>query len=355
MDKLQVNKLSDDTKKSMGTRTLTAIILAVCAIPAILFGNWWFLLFIAVALIFIIHEFINAPNHQKYTAFVHGFIYVITFSFVFWIMIKNNMENVKSNDLIKNWSFEQGFYSPLVVDGVEMTVAKISVSTIGVVLSAFVLFFLSIIDKNFGINDVTYLFTMCIFIGISVQSVLFLRYFPNQAFKDALGGSGGWGGESQDVAANVFQTSFLLIYVILGTFATDAGAYFMGLLFGHNKMNERISPKKTWEGFFGGVIISFIFSFGFAMICNHTGHPLLPILDGDHWYWIMIISLIMPFIANLGDFIFSALKRHFGIKDYGTLLRGHGGVLDRVDSLLCVSLFVAVFIIFLNNGWNFLV
>ena len=102
-------------------------------------------------------------------------------------------------------------------------------------------------------------------------------------------------------------------------------------------------------------ILSFVVSAGFAFVCCKVGHPLLPILDHKHWYWILILSFLMPFIANLGDFIFSALKRHFEIKDYGSLLRGHGGVLDRVDSLLCVALFVAIFVIFLNNKWNFLI
>lgn len=349
MDKLQVNKLSDDTKRSMRTRIITAVVLAILAIPAILFGNWLFLIFVVFALLFMVHEFVNAPTHNKYTPFVHIFVYIITLSFAFWIMIKNNLVNVKKDAFTSiNWAFENGFFTELDLKSGpsdKMTVACISVSTIGVVLSAFVLFFLSIIDKNFGINDATYLFTMCVFIGISVQSVLFLRYFPKRAFLDA----------DMLSTTNEFQTSLLLIYVIIGTFTTDAGAYFTGLLFGKNKMNERISPKKTWEGFIGGVVISFICSFLFALICNNTGHPIMPILNMQHWYWVVIVSLIMPFIANLGDFIFSALKRHFNIKDYGSLLRGHGGVLDRVDSLLCVSLFVAVFIIFLNNGWNFLI
>lgn len=354
MEKMQVNKLSEDTKKSMWTRTVTGAILALIGIPTILFGGWWFLIFVSIALLIIIHEFINAPIHQRYSTFVHAFIYVMTFSFVFWIMLKNNMENVASDNWMDTWTFERGFFTIINKDGKELTSAGISVSTIGVATTIFVLFFLSIVDKNFGINDVTYLFTMSVFIGISMQAILFLRYFPTQAFADAVAGRG-WK-EPQDVnLPNTFQSSLLLFYVIIGTFSTDIGAYFTGVLFGKKKMNERISPKKTWEGFFGGVILSFIFSAGFALVCDKLGHPLLPILNAKHWYWILIISFFMPFIANLGDFIFSALKRHFEIKDYGSLLRGHGGVLDRVDSLLCVSLFVAIFVIFLNNQWNFLI
>lgn len=342
---IKKNKLSEDTKKSMLTRTITAIVLAILAVPAIIFGRWWFLGFVIVALIIIVHEFVNAPKNKKYGLFIHGFIYLMTFSFVFWIMVKNNLVNVKSVDWIKSWSFDQGFWTVIETEEGTITSAGISVSTIGVVLSAFVLFFMSITYKTFDINDVTYLFTMSVLIGISIQAVLFLRYFPVKAFSDY----------SVGTYHESYTTSLLLFYVIIGTFVTDAGAYFIGVLFGKTKMNERISPKKTWEGFVGGVVLSFVISFAFAIVCDSLGSPILPFLTKNQWYWILVISLMMPFIANLGDFIFSALKRHFNIKDYGTLLRGHGGVLDRVDSLLCVSLAVAIFIIFLNNGWDFLI
>ncbi len=348
---IKKNKLSEDTKKSMLTRTITAIILAVLAVPAIIFGRWCFLIFVIVALAIIIHEFVNAPKNKKYGLFIHGFMYLMTFSFVFWIMVKNNLVNVKSVDLIKNWSFDQGFWTSIETENGTVTSAGIRVSTIGVVLSAFVLFFMSITYKTFDINDVTYLFTMSVLIGISIQAVLFLRYFPIKAFSDANVKLT----TEEAFSYNTYTTSLLLFYVIIGTFVTDAGAYFIGVLFGRTKMNERISPKKTWEGFIGGVVLSFVISFLFALVCDSLGTPILPFLTKNEWYWILVISLSMPFIANLGDFIFSALKRHFNIKDYGTLLRGHGGVLDRVDSLLCVSLAVAILIIFLNNGWDFLI
>lgn len=348
MDKIQVNKISNDAKKSMVTRIITSIVLALVAIPMILLGGWWFLVFVAIALVFIIHEFTNAPAHKSYGPALHVFLYVMTFSFVFWIMIKNNMENVKMDNFLDKWTFEGAFSYMVKVGQDKILSARISVSTIGVVVTAFVLFFISIMNKNFHIDDVTYLFTMSVFIGIAVQSLLFLRYFPKAAFDHAVGGGA-------DYTYNTFSTSLLLFYVIIGAFVTDVGAYFTGMLFGKKKMNERISPKKTWEGFIGGVVLSFAVSFSFAILCDHFKRPILPSLTLKNWYWILIISLVMPIIANLGDFIFSALKRHFEIKDYGTILRGHGGVLDRVDSLLCTALFVAIFVIFLSNGWNFLI
>mgnify|MGYP004596254467 FL=1 len=120
-------------------------------------------------------------------------------------------------------------------------------------------------------------------------------------------------------------------------------------------MNERISPKKTWEGFVGGVVTSTVLSFLFAFLLAYYKHPILKdIFDYEHWYNILIVSLIMPLTANLGDFIFYSIKRNYQVKDFGTLLKGHGGVLDRIDSLLVTSLVVTIIIIFMGHGWSFL-
>lgn len=323
-----MNKLSSDTKKTMIQRIITSIILVVIAIPAVLFGGWFFLALVAVALSLMIHEFVNAPAHKAYNPLLHIFIFVMTFSFVFWIFIKNNLATVGTE--FSMWSFENGF-------------KDIQVSTIGVAVTIFVLFFISLIHTNFKIEDVTYLFSMIVFIGISVQSLLYLRNVP--LYQMSI---------NADFKVNFFSQCSLLIYVVIGSFFSDIGAYFVGLAFGKNKINPRISPKKTWEGFIGGALFSTIFSFLFGFLVAYYGHPMLPVLNIDHWYWILLISIIMPLMANLGDFIFSALKRHFNIKDYGTLLRGHGGILDRFDSLLATSLTVSILIIFITNGWNFL-
>lgn len=323
-----MNKLNKDVKKSMAQRVITAFILLAIALPALLLGGWYFLALIAIALGFAINEFVNAPPHHSYSLILHIFIYVMTFSFVFWIFVKNNL-GASGLDL-KSWSFENGF-------------KEISLSTMGVAAMAFTLFMISILHSNFKIEDVTYLFMMTIYIGLSLQSILFLRYFPAYSAS-----------QSNLYNPTFLDQSTLLIFVVGGTFLSDIGAYFVGVGFGKHKMNPRISPKKTWEGFYGGVIFSTIISFTFGMMLAKGGHPMLPFLDVSDWHWILLLSVIMPLTANLGDFIFSALKRHFNIKDYGTLLRGHGGVLDRVDSLLCSALTVGVILTFVNNGWDFL-
>lgn len=320
-----MNKLSNDTKKSMWQRIVTSIVLVVICAPCILFGNWFFASLSLIISFLACHEFINAPKNKAYNLFLHIFVHIMTYSFIYWSLIKTNL-NVYGWD-IANWSFTVGF-------------SKIDVSIIAIAVSFLVLFFLTLNHEKFNVSDATYLCTMMVFIGLAIQSMLFLRFVPGMKYGD---------GGIFDI-----RNSLLLIYVILGTFLSDIGAYFFGLLFGRNKMNTRISPKKTWEGFVGGVITSALLSFLFAFILAKHKYPLLPILDSEHFYNIIILSLIMPLTANLGDFIFSSIKRNYGIKDYGTILKGHGGVLDRVDSLLVTSLVVTIFIIFMGNDWSFL-
>ena len=321
-----MNKLTNDAKKSMTSRIITAIVLLIISIPCILFGNWFFAIFVAVALFFACHEFTNAPKNKSYKLILHLFVYLITYSFVFWIFIKNNLNEVGWN--ISKWSFSNSFN-------------QISVSVIAIAIGFLVLFFLTLNKQGFDISDATYLCTMMVFVGLSIQSLMFLRYHPGYAFGDA---------NILDIS-----NSKLLFYVILTNFLSDTGAYFTGILFGKHKMNERISPKKTWEGFVGGVVLSAVGGFLFAFLFAKHKNPILPILNVDHWYNILIISLVIPLTANLGDFIFSSIKRNYKIKDFGTILKGHGGVLDRVDSLLVTSLVVTIIIIFMEHEWNFLI
>jgi phosphatidate cytidylyltransferase len=107
------------------------------------------------------------------------------------------------------------------------------------------------------------------------------------------------------------------------TVASDIGGYFAGSFFGRHKMAPAISPKKTWEGFSGS-----------ALTCMTVGALLVPWLVRGVWWQGMIIGGAAVCVATLGDLVESMIKRDLGIKDMGTLLPGHGGVLDRLDSLL---------------------
>lgn len=120
----------------------------------------------------------------------------------------------------------------------------------------------------------------------------------------------------------------------LATYGSDTGAYFSGRFLGRHKMNTRISPKKTWEGFFGGLVFGFLLSWGVSFLY----------VNDLNWTVNILICLLAPAAAELGDLCFSAFKRAYGIKDFSNLLPGHGGVLDRVDSLLMNFLLFGILI-----------
>lgn len=115
-----------------------------------------------------------------------------------------------------------------------------------------------------------------------------------------------------------------IVYLALATFGCDTGAYFTGFFFGKHKLIERISPKKTIEGSLGGILFGTILA-GVLGTVFYIGLPLPQV-------W--LLAFILTITSQFGDLTFSALKRHYQIKDFSNLLPGHGGVLDRVDSLI---------------------
>lgn len=113
----------------------------------------------------------------------------------------------------------------------------------------------------------------------------------------------------------------------------DTGAYFVGSLIGKNKLFERISPGKTWEGSIGGLIFALLTAWGLSLIFRQ--------LDVLHW---MTLALVIITFGTLGDLVESMLKRSLGIKDSGTIMPGHGGLLDRFDAVLLSAPFVFVYL-----------
>lgn len=120
----------------------------------------------------------------------------------------------------------------------------------------------------------------------------------------------------------------LLVLTFLVTWSTDTFAYFIGNIFGKNGLCPSISPNKTVEGSIGGLVGSIVVGLLFGVIIN----PLMDINIGLHHF--AIIGLIGGVLSQLGDLSASSIKRFCGVKDFGWILPGHGGLLDRFDSLL---------------------
>ncbi len=127
-----------------------------------------------------------------------------------------------------------------------------------------------------------------------------------------------------------FEIIFGCLFIL---WASDTGAYFAGTLFGRRKLFERISPKKSWEGAWGGALLAMIFAYGIAQYFTTLAL----------WQW-LIIGVIIIVGGTFGDLVESLLKRSIEIKDSGDSLPGHGGFLDRFDGLLISAPFIVAFL-----------
>ena len=133
-----------------------------------------------------------------------------------------------------------------------------------------------------------------------------------------------------------------LLLALAGTWLADSGAYFIGRKFGVHKMAPSLSPKKSWEGLAGGVAFGVIFSALLAVALSQVLNIYLP------WWAGAVLGLIGALIGVLGDLSISMIKREVGAKDSGHIIPGHGGVLDRLDSLLftiIVSYYFVVWVV----------
>ncbi|MDG1284116.1 MAG: phosphatidate cytidylyltransferase [Flavobacteriales bacterium] len=128
----------------------------------------------------------------------------------------------------------------------------------------------------------------------------------------------------------------MILFIFILTWTFDTFAYIFGINFGKRKILPSISPKKSWEGFLGGLI--------FTLIASYITTLNLFEIDISK---AMIISLFIPFTATLGDFTESYYKRQAGVKDSGNFIPGHGGMLDRMDAFLFTIPLLYIFLTFL--------
>ena len=178
----------------------------------------------------------------------------------------------------------------------------------GILLYLVVLFAETIFDETLTIERTSYIFTMGVLICAGLHALMSLR--------------------------DVYGFQYLLL-LALATYGSDTGAYFAGVFFGKHKLIPRLSPKKTVEGSIGGVFLGTLLAVSFA---GYFG-----LLKTNS---ILIVAcFVLTLTSQIGDLVFSAVKRHFGVKDYSNLLPGHGGILDRIDSILFNALVLSFFLV----------
>ena len=202
-------------------------------------------------------------------------------------------------------------FIPLILFTVDVNKHFVMTVDFRVISSLFLLILLPVVlyhkRETYSINDANYVFTGVMFLGIAMS--LFGTYFDMN--KD------------------------LLIYLIFITVFTDTFAYISGLLVGKHKLLEVVSPKKTWEGLVGGTIFGVFIAtvFYITVVDNSVSLPV-----------VIVVTTILSIIGQMGDLFFSAIKRYFDKKDFSNLMPGHGGILDRLDSLIFVLLAYGFFL-----------
>lgn len=174
-----------------------------------------------------------------------------------------------------------------------------------IILLGLVLLSLTVFTKNkFTFNDAGFLLLATMYIGISFFYLI----------------------EVRSAGLNY------LLFILFTIWSTDSGAYFFGKAFGKRKLWPEISPNKTIGGAVGGIFMALLVAFIFQLV-----HPFDMSLLA-----ILLLALLISVVGQIGDLVASAFKRHYGIKDAGKLFPGHGGVLDRLDSLIFVLLVLYV-------------
>lgn len=202
-------------------------------------------------------------------------------------------------------------FIPLILFTVDVNKHFVMSVDFRVIASLFLLILLPVVlyhkRETYSINDANYVFTGVMFLGIAMS--LFGTYFD--------------------------MNRDLLLYLIFITVFTDTFAYLTGMLIGKHKLLEVVSPKKTWEGVFGGTIFGVFVAtiFYITIVDNSISLPV-----------VIVVTTILSIIGQMGDLFFSAIKRYFDKKDFSNLMPGHGGVLDRLDSLIFVLLAYGFFL-----------
>ncbi|MDA0871673.1 MAG: phosphatidate cytidylyltransferase [Firmicutes bacterium] len=204
-----------------------------------------------------------------------------------------------------------------------------------------VLFIYFVLSHNFSVTNVGKALLVMIYVGFGSASIVLLR---------------------------LIGVRFIVYMLIISTL-TDTFAYVIGMKFGKHKMTPNISPKKSWEGAIGGSIVATIIASVFAMyygdifvvgtflgdLFNSSGERTLLdrlLIESNvtfelQFLFVFILTFFATIVSQFGDLMASKLKRHYQIKDFGSIFPGHGGIMDRFDSVMLVSMFLSASFFFI--------
>lgn len=278
--------------KNLGTRSFTGIIFVAVLILGIVYNTYSFLLVFSVIAVLALYEFYN--------------------------LIRKTVKGSEPNKIFNT------------LGGLLLFISSYSFfSTTNIAFPFFALYILYILllfiselflRKENPIKSLAYAVLGQVYVALPLSLLPFL------AFSYAVDGSYHYA---------------LILAVFIFIWVNDSFAYLWGSLLGKHRMFERISPKKSWEGFAGGAICSVIASVVYA---NY--YPSLPL-----WAWIGVAIVVVVF-GTLGDLVESLIKRTLNVKDSGNLLPGHGGILDRIDSVIFAIPALFVYIMLLRYFIN---
>ena len=300
----------------MKKRVITATILCCVLLPVLFFGSY-FMIALTMFLSFMgVYELVKMYNNKHSIANGYKITLPIITSLITGVI-----------------SF--GFYFDTKV------ILYIALPILVVVL--LILLITAMFDKSINMTDMFTMIGFMLYGGLSFSLLAGLRFVNTTNVKDT------W--EISLPFMNINMLGLALVgYALVTSFATDIGAQLGGMAFGTHKLCPTISPKKTIEGALCGTLSGATFGTILLVICEIVGD--FNVFGITYWAinipFIYVVSIILSIFGQVGDLVASKIKREHDIKDYGNIFPGHGGVLDRFDSVIFVSLVTICVVLVVN-------
>lgn len=298
--KLSVPLLKDSTVNEVRTRVLSAIVLIAFALGSVLWGGLPFIIFWSLVSLIALYEWLLMIGvENKIYMTLCGSLFILFPAYTYFVRMISMPEGTFFIENVANRMNEPAPY-------IQVVSSLMAVAAFGYCI-------LSLKEPK------------KIFYWPLLGLVYCVSFFAAIYFIRGTSSSG----------------MLIVIWIFAIVWSTDSGAYFIGRKFGGPKLWPRVSPKKTWSGFFGGVFfgtLAGVLAFYFIRFIDINTYNVF----SRFFQRMFFVSFLSSILCQIGDLAESALKRHFNVKDSGSFIPGHGGVLDRIDGLWAVVVFISI-------------